>query len=184
MKTMKIGFVLSIVILSVLALALVSANMMGTTNKGNGVITKIMTRDCDREGNSVTCLKNKEITIERTKENMTRMMSKNISVTFNGEIQIGDDNKTYLKWDNSTREVKIMPDTASERAIERLGIKVCNESNNCTIELKDVGIRNGTGNMTKMKYVMHAMKERHFLWWHWNKQVQVEVDAETGQVSN
>jgi len=33
--------------------------------------------------------------------------------------------------------IKIMPDVASEAALSRLRLRVCNETNNCTIELKD-----------------------------------------------
>ena len=80
------------------------------------------------------------------------------------------------------RTVKIMPDTASQTAIARLGLKVCNESNNCTIILKDTGIRNATTNETKIKYVITALKDRKFLWWHWKKLVKAEIDADTGEV--
>jgi hypothetical protein len=38
-------------------------------------------------------------------------------------------------------EIKIMPDVASETALNRLRLKVCSEENNCTIELKEVGQR-------------------------------------------
>lgn len=81
------------------------------------------------------------------------------------------------------RTLKIMPDTASSIAIARLGLKVCNESNNCTIVLKDTGIRNEATNETQLKYVITALKDRRFLWWHWKKPVQVEINAETGEVS-
>ncbi|MEM0465900.1 MAG: hypothetical protein QXW97_04350 [Candidatus Pacearchaeota archaeon] len=36
-------------------------------------------------------------------------------------------------------EIKIMPNTASERALERLRLKACNSENNCQIILKEVG---------------------------------------------
>lgn len=152
------------------------------TAKGNITITKTIIRDCNKENDSITCTRTKEMEIERTNGNETIIKIKNVSVTIVGEIETDDKNRTFFKWDNVSREIKIMPDTASDRAIERLQIKVCNESNNCTIQLKDVGLRSGEGNQTRMKYIVHALKERRFLWWHWNKQVRAEVDAETGKV--
>jgi len=159
---------------------------IGKKIDGNGIevnlsIIRTITRSCDREDNKVECQRNmyKEIKIERTKDNETRIRSKNVSVVINGEIETDEDNKTYFKLNNISREVKIMPDTASERAIERLGIKVCNESNNCTIQLKEVG----QGNKARLKYVVMALKERKFLFWNWKKLVKTEVDAETGEAS-
>ena len=135
-------------------------------------------KDCTREGDKVDCIKNiyKEIEIER-KNNETRIKSKNISVTTHGEIGTDDDNKTYWKFENKTAEIRIMPDTASDRAIERLKLKVCDSTNNCTIVLKDVGQRNET----KIVYEVRAMKEKRFLFWKWKSEVRTQIDAYTGE---
>mgnify|MGYP001383990558 CR=1 FL=1 len=67
-------------------------------------------------------------------------------------------------------EVKIMPETASARAIERLG------ELNFTIELKEVG-------QNKTAYELTADKEGKFLGVFKVKgKVSVQVDAETGEV--
>lgn len=77
------------------------------------------------------------------------------------------------------KEVKIMPKTASERAIERLKMKNCNESEGCTIELKEVGRNNDT----RVAYEVKAQKEARFLGLFKTKmQVNAKVDAETGEV--
>jgi hypothetical protein len=76
-------------------------------------------------------------------------------------------------------EVKVMPDTASETAIARLRLVQCNESNNCTIELKEVG----SGNQTRAAYEVQAQKEARVLGlFRTQMQVEAQVDAETGEV--
>ena len=136
-------------------------------------ITKTITKECEVEDNKINCNKFIEIEIEKKDKNKTKLTSKNIYIEFEGEIE-SRDNKTFFKWENMTKEIKIMPDTASEIAIERLRLKVCNEENNCTIQLKQVGT-NGT-----LKYEVKAMKEKRFLFWKWKTEVKTEIDAETG----
>jgi len=91
-------------------------------------------------------------------------------------------NKTILKTQLSNgknAEIKVMPDTASERAVERLQLKVCNSDNNCSIELKEVG----SGEQVKVTYEIKAQKEARVLGMFKTKmQVQAQIDAETGEV--
>jgi hypothetical protein len=76
-------------------------------------------------------------------------------------------------------EVKIMPDTASETAIMRLGLNQCNESNNCTIELKEVG----SGNQIKAAYEIQVQKEVKVLGlFNAQMKIQAQIDAENGEV--
>jgi len=76
-------------------------------------------------------------------------------------------------------EIKIMPSTASAIAIARLGIKVCNISNNCIIELKTVG----SGNNTKVEYQLKAQKNVKVLGLFRAKMnVEANVDAKTGEI--
>jgi len=78
-------------------------------------------------------------------------------------------------------EIKIMPEVASERAMERLRLKVCSEENNCTLELKEVK----QGNETRAAYRVHAEKESKLFGLFKKKmQVNADVDAETGEVLN
>jgi hypothetical protein len=91
-------------------------------------------------------------------------------------------NRTKLKTQLSNgknAEVKIMPNTASGRAIERLQLKVCNTENECSLELKEVG----NGEQTKLAYEVQAKKEARVLALFKTKmQVQAQINAETGEV--
>lgn len=72
-------------------------------------------------------------------------------------------------------EIKIMPETASERARERLGELGFN------ITLKEVPIRNQSD--LRLAYELEAQEEGKFLGLFKTKlKKQVQVDAETGQV--
>ena len=72
-----------------------------------------------------------------------------------------------------------MPDTASERAIERLQLKVCSEEAGCQIELKEVG----EGNEARLAYEVKAQKtSRGFGLFKKDMQVEAQVDAESGEV--
>lgn len=75
--------------------------------------------------------------------------------------------------------IKVMPDEASQKAIEKLQLKVCNPEEGCQIELKEVGEKN----QAKATYEIKAKKEGKFLGLFKTKiDVEVQVDAETGEV--
>jgi len=87
--------------------------------------------------------------------------------------------RVHLSNGINNAEIKVMPNTASETALARLRIRVCNESNNCTIQLKEVG----TGNQTRAAYEVQAEKQAKVLGLFKTKmQVQAQIDAETGNV--
>jgi len=76
-------------------------------------------------------------------------------------------------------EIKFMPNTASETAIERLQLQNCNSENNCSIELKEVG----KGEEAKLAYEVEAKKDAKVLGMFKAKmKVKAQVDAETGEV--
>ena len=79
----------------------------------------------------------------------------------------------------TTTEIKIMPDTASKIALEKLRIKVCSIENNCTIVLKEVG-------SSKNKIIEYEIKiERNSkILGVFSKKMYViaSVNAETGAV--
>ncbi|MGV8152112.1 MAG: hypothetical protein ACP5OG_03450 [Candidatus Nanoarchaeia archaeon] len=102
------------------------------------------------------------------------------------KIQVGSEfdpvqNRTMLKTKLSNgkdTEIKVMPNTASQQAIERLRLKVCNSENNCQIELKEVG----SGEQIKVAYEVQAQKEARVLGIFKTKMsVQAQVDAESGE---
>lgn len=124
---------------------------------------KVMTIQAGRSGNIIV------ITIDGTE----------VETELEVETEANGNNKTKLKTklsDGSQDEIKIMPDTASERALERLRLKACSEENSCTIELKEVS--------NKATYEIQA--ERHFrilAMFQVKAQEKAQVDAETGEVT-
>lgn len=135
---------------------------------------KIMTIEAGRSGNIITITVNKtrvdtelELEQERDREkNRTRLRAK----LSNGNLT----------------EIKIMPNTASEKALERLRLKVCSEENNCTIVLKEVAlkrrIKNETGE-TRLAYEVQAERHAKLLWLFRAKmRNRVQIDAETGEI--
>jgi hypothetical protein len=76
-------------------------------------------------------------------------------------------------------EVKIMPETASERALERLRLRNCIESEGCVLRLRE----KIQGNETSLVYEMDTERTaRVFGLLKTRMRVRAEVDAETGEV--
>ena len=76
-------------------------------------------------------------------------------------------------------EIKIMPDMASENALERLRLKNCTEADGCSIELKEVG----EGEDMKLAYEVKTQRQSKVLGlFGANMDVEAQVDAETGEV--
>jgi len=93
------------------------------------------------------------------------------------------ENKTHLAVHLSNgrnAQIKIMPETAAERALERLRLKVCNSTNNCSIELKETGI----GEKIRATYSVKLKKEAKILFglFKTKMDIETEVDAETGDI--
>ena len=93
---------------------------------------------------------------------------------------VQDRTKLYVELSNGRNaEVKVMPDAASETALERLRLKNCTPENECSIELKEVGV----GNLTRAAYEVQTQRSSRFLGIFRTKMnVQAQVDAETGEV--
>ncbi|MFA5953361.1 MAG: hypothetical protein WC812_02090 [Candidatus Pacearchaeota archaeon] len=112
----------------------------------------------------------------------------NYSAQCSGECNFSmNQSEILVKFSNGKYAlIKVMPDTAAEKAIERLKLKVCSEENNCTIELKDVGERaNETEeeNSTNVAYEVQAEKPaKVFGFINSEMKVKAVVDAETGEV--
>lgn len=76
-------------------------------------------------------------------------------------------------------EIKIMPEAASENALARLRVKACNSENNCSLELKEVGM----GNQARLAYQVNMQKESRFLGlFRTRMRVEANIDAETGEI--
>jgi len=101
--------------------------------------------------------------------------------TLNITEEQDENNNTILvvQKGDKTREIKIMPDTAAERALERLKLKVCNETEGCTIELKDVPVKK----VERLAYEMQVQRHYKLLGLFRAKaQNKVQIDAENGEI--
>lgn len=125
----------------------------------------------------------KSFMIQTQENNRIKLESNGVSVECDCNMtQEQDQNRTKLKVHLSNgmnSEIKIMPDTASETALERLRLKVCSTENNCTMQLKEVG----QGNETKLTYELKTERKTKFLGLFGSKmQVKAQIDAENGEV--
>ncbi|MFH1431104.1 MAG: hypothetical protein ABIG37_01385 [Nanoarchaeota archaeon] len=124
-----------------------------------------------------------QIQVQEKSNNKIQLRVGNFSVNCDCELtQEQVQNKTRLKTKLSNgrnAEIKIMPDRASERALERLKLKNCAEEQGCSIELKEVG----QGEQTKLVYELKTQRQAKFLGlFRARMQVQAQVDAETGEI--
>ncbi|VVB79776.1 Uncharacterised protein [uncultured archaeon] len=119
----------------------------------------------------------------RSNKTEDKWKSDEVESELNVTEEIDNENKTVVKAHFSNgkeSEIKVMPETASARAIERLKLKVCSEENNCTIVLKEVG----QGNETRAMYLVSAEKDSKVIGlFNAKMHVEAEIDAETGNVT-
>lgn len=134
-----------------------------------------------RSGNFTTSL-GQFLNVKEIVSGLLELREGNITVKTNLSLTKVENNKSKLEAELSNgrkAQIKIMPETASETALARLRLKVCNESNNCTIVLKEVG----NGNQTKVEYNVQIERHSRILGIFQKKmQVSAEVDAETGAI--
>ena len=124
-----------------------------------------------------------EIRVSETAQNRIKLKAEEVEAETELEIESEqENNKTKLKVKLSNgkySEVKIMPNTASERALERLRLKVCLEENNCKLIIKEVG----KGEQTRLAYELQAEKQGRFLGlFKMKMKVQSQIDAENGEI--
>ncbi|MEM5878254.1 MAG: hypothetical protein QXF12_05240 [Candidatus Aenigmatarchaeota archaeon] len=91
----------------------------------------------------------------------------------------GNSTKISVQLSNGRNtEIKVMPNTASDIAIQRLRLRVCTEENNCSIELKEVG----QGDQIRAVYEVQAQKQAKILGIFATKlQLKAQIDAESGE---
>lgn len=89
-------------------------------------------------------------------------------------------NNNRITLQNGTyASIKIMPEKASQTAIDKLKIHNCNESDNCSIQLKEVGEVNKTRAVYEVKVKKHI---KIFGLFKRDIDVSSEIDATTGDV--
>lgn len=94
--------------------------------------------------------------------------------------QVQNKTKLYVALSNGQNaEIKVMPDTASETALNQLRVKVCSEENGCQLQFKEVG----SGEQTKLAYELQAQKQAKVLGlFQAQMRVKAQIDAENGEV--
>ncbi|MCG7850565.1 MAG: DUF2202 domain-containing protein, partial [ANME-2 cluster archaeon] len=92
--------------------------------------------------------------------------------------QLQNGTQFYAKLSNGRNaEIKIMPDTASQTALQRLNLRNCTDD--CSIELKEANI----GDQVRAVYEVQAQRNsKVFGIFNARMQVQAQVDAETGEI--
>jgi len=92
--------------------------------------------------------------------------------------QVQNETKFYANLSNGRNaEIKIMPDTASQTALQRLNLRNCTED--CSIKLKEANI----GDQVRAVYEVQAQRNsKVFGIFSVRMQVQAQVDAETGEI--
>ncbi len=121
--------------------------------------------------------------IQTQANNQYRLEAGNISAECECQMtqeKIQNKTQLYAQLSNGKQaEIKVMPDVAADRALERLRLKVCSEDNNCTIELKEVG----KNEKVQMAYEMQIQRHSKILGIFQKKmQVKTQVNAENGEV--
>lgn len=151
-----------------------------TNNPGTGEQTRTQSQV---QSGSLSMQGGKQLEIRTQDNNQVQFKSGNSEAKTNMKMtQEQTENGTMLRVQLSNgknAEVKVMPDTASEKAIERLKLKSCTVEEGCSIELKEVG----SGEQTKAAYEIKTQKEaKVFGLFKTKMQVQAQVDAENGEV--
>jgi len=111
--------------------------------------------------------------------NMFRLQSGEVNADCPCEMyQNEEQTRLYARLSNGQdAEVKVMPNTASQTALNKLRLKNCDGE--CNIELREVG----NGDQTKMAYELKTQRQSKVLGLFGAKmQVQAQVDAETGEI--
>jgi len=186
-----------LLLISLMTISFVLAAGSGTTQvgQGSGDGTKSNTETQTQNQGEETNLQNK-VTVQSGNYESANGEQMQIKTENGFQLKVGgkeakssltmtqeqEQNRTRLKATLSNGEnveIKVMTNTASEKAIEALSLKNCVAEEGCTIELKEVG----TGEQVKAVYEIQTEKEAKFLALFQTKmQVQAQIDAETGEV--
>lgn len=153
------------------------------SEEGNGsnvdsIQTKTLVQTKVQSGNDSLGDEN-QVQIQAQRNNRLQLKVGNVSIQSSMEMnQEGEKLQVRLS-NGENAEVKVMPEVASDTALEKLRLKACSSENNCSIELKEVG----KGDQVRAAYEIQAQKQSKVLGLFKAKmQVQVQVDSETGEL--
>jgi len=121
--------------------------------------------------------------IQTQTNNMLKLEAGDVSADCECQMtqeKVGDKTKLFAQMSNGQNaEVKVMPDVASEKALERLKLKTCSEENECQIELKEVGSKK----KAQMAYELQTQRQAKVLgMFKAQLKVTAQVSAEDGEI--
>ncbi|PJE81337.1 hypothetical protein COU58_03045 [Candidatus Pacearchaeota archaeon CG10_big_fil_rev_8_21_14_0_10_32_42] len=154
-----------------------NGNSAGTSNSMNlGIGSENVTSNAKT---NKTVMRNSETIRITFMNDKVKLSSGEIKVETELPIEVEGNNIRATQSNGVQSEIKIMPDAASEIALNRLRLRVCSEENNCTIELKEVGKKE----QAQIVYELKIQKESKILGL-FKKQmkVSVQVNAKTGEI--
>ena len=152
-----------------------------TQQQNQGEATQIQNQVMEQvRTGTLTTPNGKQVQVAEQANNRVQISSGNMAAETGLKLMHQDGQELKAQLSNGRNaEIKVMPDTASEKAMERLQLNVCSAENGCSIELKEVG----SGEQTRAAYEVQAQKQAKFLgMFKVQMQVQAQVDAENGEV--
>lgn len=166
---------LVILVAGILLMSFVIAQV-GTPPPGEGISARVMAGDYISENGQ-------RMIVQQQSNNQIKLKVNNVSANCGLNLtqkQVQNKTKLETKLSNGRNaEIKIMPDTASETALQRLRLKNCVEEQGCSIELKEVG----QGEKAKLAYEIKTQREsKVFGLFRARMNVEAQVDAETGKI--
>ena len=184
---MKKILITSFIVLSLVGLVFAAQGNGASANDGTGAAYGDLDPGVGTEFKLLTGsyvnTNGQKMQVREMDNNMIQLNVGGVSVDCDCELtQTTTQSRTQLKMSLSNgqkSEIKIMPDTASETALQKLRLKNCDESNNCTIELKEVA----QGKELKAAYEIKAQRQSKVLgMFQAEMQVRAQIDAENGEV--
>ena len=152
----------------------------GSSGVGQNLSIEIDEKRTEYQPGNFTTSLGEFLNVREMAHGLRELREGNVSVKTNLTLIKVENHKNKLEAvlnDGSKVEIKVMPSTASKIALERLRFKACNESNNCSIELREVK------NKGKVEYFVQIDRHSKILGIFQKKMlVSAEVDAETGKV--
>lgn len=136
-----------------------------------------------REGN-ITGPQGRMLDVNKIAEGLREMRVERFKAQTRMNIteEVDENNQTRLRVmlsNGNEIEMKVMPDTAAKRALEKLKLNRCEESEGCVLELKEVPV----GSAKKLAYQIQRERKARFLGIiPANMEVEATVDAETGDI--
>jgi len=195
MKSILTIFIAGMILMSLAAVSIhaedsnVSENKSRSiVNENEGIGTALSSeihakQDLHKEGNYTISLgKFLNVKVMSADLREIRIGNATVETDMNLSIEDDEDNNTHMNAhlnNGNNLEIKTMPDAASAKALTRLGLKVCNESNNCTITLKETGINNED----KAQYELKADRNVKVLGlFNAKMHVEARIGAATGEI--